>query len=272
MERPNFADYFEINMIEWFNYKKTENKKEMTNMNEVDCWQLKFKSCTYSNALLNKLSLINEQTKDKINFLEIKKAIYYAQKYHGTQTRQSGEPYYMHPLMVAEMVAPHCFKTDILVVSILHDTLEDTVLTKDMLEYIFDANVASKVDDLTRVKSDRKISAVEIMRLLWIQEKYELLLIKWFDRLHNIQTVGAKSLGKKFKIIKETLEKFMSLGMYLGSNIPNLNTDIMMVNLCYQQLMPYYHHQTINLMKSCEDTFDLPSLFVRNVKIHTKTL
>jgi (p)ppGpp synthase/HD superfamily hydrolase len=216
MERPNFADYFEINMIEWFNYKKTENKKEMTNMNEVDCWQLKFKSCTYSNALLNKLSLINEQTKEKINFLEIKKAIYYAQKYHGTQTRQSGEPYYMHPLMVAEMVAPHCFKTDILVVSILHDTLEDTVLTKDMLEYIFDANVASKVDDLTRVKSDRKISSAEMLELLWLQKKYDLLLVKYFDRLHNIQTINAKTEDKQRKIIKESLKEFLPVAAYLG--------------------------------------------------------
>lgn len=63
------------------------------------------------------------------------------------------------------MVAEHCFKTDILITSILHDTIEDTKLTKEMLAYIFDENIANKVEE-------------------------ELLFIKLFDRLHNVQTIA----------------------------------------------------------------------------------
>jgi len=94
-------------------------------MNDLTVWSSKFESCCYSERLLTKLSLINETSKYKIDLLEIKKAIYYAKKYHGTQKRQSGELYYSHPIEVAFNVADHCFKTDILVTSILHDTIED---------------------------------------------------------------------------------------------------------------------------------------------------
>lgn len=185
-------------------------------MKDINCWQSKFKPCAYSNALLDKLSLINKQAKDKIDLLEIKKAIYYVRKYHRAQMRQSGEPYYTHPLAVAEMVAPHCFKTGILVTSILHDTIEDTELTKDMLEYIFDSNIANWVEDLTRIKFDRKISSAELIERLWLQKKKELLLIKLFDRAHNMQTINIKSQEKMKKTIYETLVTFLPIAASLA--------------------------------------------------------
>ena len=183
-------------------------------MNDLFCWELKFKSCTYSESLLNKICIQNKISNHKVDILQIKKAIYYAKKYHGSQKRLSGEPYYSHPLTVAELVAPYCFKTDILVTSILHDVIEDTELTKDMLEYIFDANIASKVDDLTRIKIDRKISSAEMVQLLYISKKYNLLLIKMFDRVHNMQTIKYKSIEKSKKITDETLKSFLTLSAY----------------------------------------------------------
>ena len=173
-------------------------------MHDLCCWESKYESCAYSGSLLNKIDLQNQKSNHKVDILEIKKAIYYAKKYHGSQKRLSGEPYYSHPLAVAELVAPYCFKTDILVTSILHDTIEDTALTKDLIEYIFDANIASKVEELTRVKSDRKISSAEMLELLWLQKKEELLFVKLFDRLHNIQTLKSKSPLKIKKILDET--------------------------------------------------------------------
>ena len=241
-------------------------------MNDISCWEAKYKSCTYSESLINKINLQNEKSNHKVDILQIKKAIYYAKKYHGSQKRLSGEPYYSHPLAVAELVTPYCFKTDILVTSILHDTIEDTGLTKDLIEYIFDANIASKVEDLTRVKLDGKTSSAEMIELLWLEKKYDLLLVKFFDRLHNMQTINAKSLEKSVKITTETFKNFISLGMYFKSSIINLNEDITLVNLCYQQLLPDYYHQTISLMTSCEDTFYLPSPFFHNKIIHTKIL
>lgn len=59
-------------------------------MRDQDYWQIKFKMCQYSKRLLNQLLILNEHIKDKVDIIEIKKAIYYARKYHADQKRQSG--------------------------------------------------------------------------------------------------------------------------------------------------------------------------------------
>ena len=96
---------------------------------------------------------------------EVKKGIYYAKKYHGSQMRQSGEPYYSHPIEVAYMLAqytaleiPRLFRTDMIVTALLHDTIGDIQLTKKMIAYIFGSQVASQVEELTRVNPHGKIS------------------------------------------------------------------------------------------------------------------
>ena len=233
-------------------------------MKDLCCWESKYESCVYSESLLNKIALQNQKSNQQVDVLEIKKAIYYAKKYHSSQKRLSGEPYYSHPLAVAELVLTYCFKTDILVTSILHDTIEDTDLTKELIEYIFDSNIASKVDDLTRVKSDRKISSAEILELLWLQKKEELLLVKFFDRLHNIQTIGVKSADKIKIYIEETLKRFTSLAMFLQGKIRDeFPIDETLMLLCLQTL----HLNEQMLQKSSEvfeDNFQLPSLVFQN--------
>lgn len=183
-------------------------------MEDLYCWQSKFKSCYYSNKLINKIILLNKNTNNKVDLNEVKKAIYYAKKYHASQRRLSGEPYYTHPLIIAEMVIEHIFTTEIIVTSILHDTIEDTNLTKDMIAYIFNLNIATKVADLTRIQNDIKISSAKLLESLWLQKKEDLLIIKFFDRLHNMQTIQAQSPEKKLSITKETFEKFISLSMH----------------------------------------------------------
>ncbi|WP_342278521.1 HD domain-containing protein [Candidatus Tisiphia endosymbiont of Myopa tessellatipennis] len=183
----------------------------------------RYQSCAYAERLLNELISLNEKVKQPINMYEVKKGIYYAKKYHGSQ--MSGEPYYSHPIEVAYMVAqytalelPQYFRTDMIVTALLHDTIEDTTLTEKMIAYIFGRQVASQVQDLTRIKIDRKISAVETVNLLFSQYKKDVLHIKLFDRLHNLRTISAKSLEKIKKIVEETLPHFIPLSIYLGVN------------------------------------------------------
>lgn len=186
-------------------------------MEDLYYWQLKFIPCSYSNRLLKKLLYINEGAVQKVDISEVRKAIYYARKYHGEQKRQSGEPYYSHPLEVAYMVSDYLFRTDIIVTCILHDTIEDTKLTFEKIQEIFGEVVAGQVMDLTRIKEDgRKISSSEMVESLWLQKKYDVLLIKQFDRLHNIQTIGVKSPEKIKKIMEETVNTFLLLAAYLG--------------------------------------------------------
>jgi (p)ppGpp synthase/HD superfamily hydrolase len=173
--------------------------------------------CCYSERLVNKLLILNERAKDKIDMGMVKESIYFAKKYHGDQKRQSGEPYYSHPIEVAYMVADYLFRTDIIVTAILHDTIEDTELTKEKIAEEFGVKVANQVQDLTRIKCEGiKISSAETVELLYREKKYDVLLIKLFDRLHNTQTIGAKSPEKIEKIIRETLNYFIILAPYLG--------------------------------------------------------
>jgi (p)ppGpp synthase/HD superfamily hydrolase len=227
-------------------------------MKDVHCWEAKFETCIYSDKLLKKLLLINKHTSKKIDFTEVKKAIYYAKKYHGIQKRQSGEPYYSHPLEVAYLIAEHRFTTDVLVASILHDTIEDTALTKEMIDYIFGSIIASQVEDLTRIKINEKISAAETVRRLLRQHKDDLLLIKYFDRMHNMQTINAKTPEKTTKIIDETFKVFISLGIYFKAVIPGFLKDETMLNLCYRQSPTKQQYSSPDLIEIFEDDFQLP--------------
>jgi (p)ppGpp synthase/HD superfamily hydrolase len=117
------------------------------------------------------------------------------------------------------MISDYLFRTDIIVTSILHDTIEDTDLTFEMVKAIFNEIIANQVMDLTRIKENgRKISAAEMLESLWFQQKYDALLIKLFDRLHNMQTIGAKSPEKIRKVIEETFELFLVLSVYFQTH------------------------------------------------------
>ena len=192
----------------------------------------KYQYCAYAERLLKELILLNEKVKQPINMYEVKKGIYYAKKYHGSQMRQSGEPYYSHPLEVAYMISDDLYRTDIIVTSILHDTIEDTELTEKMIAYIFGEQVASQVEALSRNKPHGKISSAEIMEILYRQKKYDVALIKLFDRVHNLQTLGVKSPEKARKIIEETIQEFIRLTIHLEA----INLEKKLIELCHQYL------------------------------------
>ncbi|WP_417905264.1 HD domain-containing protein [Candidatus Tisiphia endosymbiont of Micropterix aruncella] len=183
-------------------------------MEDINCWQSKYQSCEYSDRLMNKLYQMNQEVNRPIDLEEVRKGIYYAKKYHGSQMRQSGELYYSHPIEVAYMISDYLYRTDIIVTSILHDTIEDTKLSEKMIAYIFGELVASQVEDLSRNKPYGKISSAEIMESLCRQKKYDVALIKLFDREHNLQTIGVKSLEKINKTVEETINGFLIYSMY----------------------------------------------------------
>ena len=191
-------------------------------MEDINSWESKFENCKYSDKLLNLISLLNINSKQKVDIVQVKKAIYYARKYHGTQVRKSGDPYYSHPIEVGyifcEYVAKEKIKfyqTDLVITAILHDTIEDTDLTKEMISKIFNESIANNVEDLTRIKFDKKISAGETLNLLFSQHKKDILYIKLFDRLHNIRTIQYMKPEKIHKIIEETLLYFLPITAHL---------------------------------------------------------
>lgn len=172
----------------------------------------------YIRKLVDKLEKSNETAKEKVDVELIIKSALYAKEHHGTQQRLSGEPYYSHPIQVASMVADYCFKTEIIITSILHDILEDTEISLDQLTQDFGEKVANNVESLTKFKIDQKLAAKDMVELLYHHKNKDVLLVKLFDRLHNMQTIKFKSQEKQKKIALETLVIFLTISIYLNLN------------------------------------------------------
>ncbi|MFM2428530.1 MAG: Guanosine polyphosphate pyrophosphohydrolase/synthetase [Bacteroidota bacterium] len=173
------------------------------------------KPCNYSVRLIEKLESLD--SKSVLNVDLINRAIFLAKKYHRDQKRKSGEPYYSHPLEVAYMVSEYELKTDVIVASILHDIVEDTEITIEVVFGDFGKRTAEIVHRLTRDRPDgSKLSVEETLNNIYQAKDREALLIKLFDRLHNLQTLGAMSPEKVKKITKETLNLFIVTAMYMG--------------------------------------------------------
>jgi (p)ppGpp synthase/HD superfamily hydrolase len=170
--------------------------------------------CKYSIRLIEKLKSLDNQ--NVLDFELITKAIYWAKKYHGDQKRKSGEAYYTHPLEVAYMISEYKLKTDLIVASILHDIIEDTEVTVEMIQGTFGERIAEMVDSLTRDRPDgTKLSVEEILNNAYHLRDKEVLLIKLFDRLHNIQTIKSQSPEKQEKICKETIKHMLLTCFYI---------------------------------------------------------
>lgn len=224
-------------------------------MKDLSCWQEKFVACIYATKLLDKVTSLNSIVKTlPVDVVEVKKAIYYARKYHGTQMRQSGEPYYSHPIEVAYMISDYLFRTDIIVTSVLHDTIEDTALTQKDISQLFGDKVAAQVMDLTRVKEYGKITSAAMVEILYKEKKHDVLLIKLFDRLHNMQTISAKSPEKIKKIMQETVKTFLTLPIFLEIfKIEKILSEYCLNITC----IDYINY-------SITDNFQLPSLVLEN--------
>jgi len=110
------------------------------------------------------------------------------------------------------MVSDYNLKTDVIVASILHDIVEDTKVTVEMIQGTFGSRIAEMVDRLTRNRPDgSKLSVEEILNNAYDLKDKEVLLIKLFDRLHNIQTIESIAPEKQKKIAQETLQDIISL-------------------------------------------------------------
>jgi (p)ppGpp synthase/HD superfamily hydrolase len=190
-------------------------------MEYINCWESKFQPCEYSDKLIFLLESLNKWVAEPVDINEVKKACHVAREYHGSQLRKSGEPYYSHPLEVGCLFSRYAgienhkyYTTDLVITAILHDCLEDTKLTKDMIEAIFGDIVANGVQDLTRIKDGIKITAADSVDLLVSQHKEGVLLIKIFDRLHNARTINFMPPHKVVAILQETLRKFLFSSIY----------------------------------------------------------
>jgi GTP diphosphokinase / guanosine-3',5'-bis(diphosphate) 3'-diphosphatase len=143
---------------------------------------------------------------------------------HHGQTRKSGEPYITHPLAVASLLTELRMDVETLCAAILHDTLEDTPLTREGLVAEFGEVVAELVDGVTKLDKldfqDRAEAAAESFRkmMLAMARDLRVIVIKLADRLHNMRTIGSMTLEAKRRIARETLEVYAPIAQRLGMN------------------------------------------------------
>ena len=170
----------------------------------------------------------------------IRKAYEYARLMHAGQRRQSGEPYIIHPLNVAYILAQMKADRDTICAGLLHDTLEDTKATKEEISNLFNPCVAELVDGVTKLSkmnfSSKKeeVCANTKKIISGITEDIRIIIIKLADRLHNMRTLQYKSVYKQKENAIETLELFVPLAYSIGAyRIKNELED-----LSFQYLKP----------------------------------
>ena len=168
--------------------------------------------------LLNKLREYNPEEVEIV-----KRAYEYADTLHKGQMRQSGEPYISHPLNVAYILAEMHADRDTICAGLLHDTLEDTNITKEDISHDFNQNVANLVDGVTKLskmnfssKQDQNYANTRKI-ITGIKEDVRIIIIKLADRLHNMRTLQFKSEFKQKENALETMEIFVPLAYYIGA-------------------------------------------------------
>ncbi len=143
---------------------------------------------------------------------------------HAGQTRKSGEPYITHPVAVAGILADLGMDAETIIAAILHDTLEDTRLSRDELEQGFGPVVTELVDGVTkldklRFRSQQEAAAESFRKMLLAMARdLRVILIKLADRLHNMRTLAAMAPDSRRRIARETLEIYAPIAQRLGMN------------------------------------------------------
>ena len=210
--------------------------------------------CYYSARLIEKLESLD--TEKSLDFDLIHKAIYWAKMYHDGQFRKSGEPFYTHPLEVAYLVSEYKLTTNVIVTAILHDVVEDSDATVEMIIDAFSWRIAEMVDRLTRDRSDgSKLSVEEILNNAYEKDDKDVLLVKVVDRLHNMQTIGSMGDKKQNEIAIETLESVI----YHSNNIDlEKLLNILSSNIIFPENVNYL--KRLYSKRFFSDNFQLPSL------------
>ena len=171
----------------------------------------------------------------------IEKAYAIANKAHEGQLRKSGEPYIMHPLCVAIILADLELDKETIVAGILHDVIEDTIMTNEEIEKEFSPEILLLVDGVTKLtqlnfSQDKLELQAENLRKMFLAmaKDIRVILIKLADRLHNLRTLQYQSPAKQIEKARETMDIYSPIAHRLGISKIKVELD----DLSLQYLEP----------------------------------
>ena len=215
------------------------------------------------------LEVVNSYNACEINI--IRKAYEYAYDLHKGQYRQSGEEYISHPLNVAYILAEMHADRDTVCAGLLHDTLEDTNITKEDIAENFNKEVANLVDGVTKLakmsfssKEEQNLANTRKI-ITGITDDVRIIIIKLADRLHNMRTLEFKSEFKQKENALETIEIFVPLAYYIGAY--RIKSELEDLSLRYLRPSAYKRISEMKLKLEEESNACLQEMFYRISKI-----
>lgn len=181
----------------------------------------------------------------------IKEAYDFAEKAHLGQLRKSGEPYILHPLAVADILVNMNMDTTSIIAALLHDVVEDTTVSLDVVEQQFGSTCAMLVDGLTKLErikfKTKEEQQNENYRKMFVAmaQDIRVILIKLADRLHNMRTLKYQSEESQRRIADETLEIFCPIAHRLGISAIKWEME----DIALRYLNPQQYYRIVNLMQ-----------------------
>jgi GTP pyrophosphokinase len=194
--------------------------------------------------LVERVRRYNPQADEEL----LNRAYVYAMKAHGAQKRASGDPFFSHPLEVAAILTDLKLDDATIVAAVLHDTIEDTAATREEIEHLFGAEIATLVDGLTKIKKldlvSKQAQQAENFRklLLAVAEDVRVLLVKIADRLHNMRTLRHVPPEKRNRIAQETLDIYAPLAGRMGMQSARDELE----DLGFRQVEPEAHAMIVS--------------------------
>jgi len=206
-------------------------------------------------AVLTELLELCHASLDEVDEDHITKAFKLCCLSHEGVKRASGEPYYLHPVEVAKIMAGD-FNIDdeSVIAALLHDTVEDTPVTLEQTEEVFGPTVRNLIDGVTKISGvfesrDTKQAETFMKLILSMAEDIRVVLIKFADRLHNMRTISALPRQKQLKKATETMELYAPLAHRFGLfKIKNEFED-----LCFKVIDPNSYKFIVRKLREKKD-------------------
>ncbi len=206
----------------------------------------------YIEELLERISNYEPQYKDLIL-----RAFEFAREVHKDVKRKSGEPYIIHPVAVACILAEMKADADTIAAGLLHDTIEDgDGVTKELIEAKFNSTIANLVDGVTNIKkyetnNDKERAAEETRRKIIesVLKDIRIMIIKLADRLHNMRTLEFQPRNKQLYKAQETIEFFVPFAYLIGAYHFKLELE----DLSFKYLNPTEFMRMQEILKQCND-------------------
>ena len=218
--------------------------------------------------LLMKIELYNPNSNKEM----ITKAYRLSEKEHEGQFRSSGEPYFIHPVAVANILADLSMDDETIMAGLLHDVLEDTDITFDEMEEEFGDEVTKLVDGVTKLKkisykSKQENQAENLRKMVLAMSKdIRVIIIKLADRLHNMRTLEYMNRNKQIEKATETLEIYAPLAHRLGIN--TIKWELEDLSLRYLEPEIYYELvEKVKLKRQERESFIQDIIMVLNVAL-----